>query len=124
MRILVLVVLILFISGCEERLSPEEIATKIQEKQASSKDYSGKIQTTTYIDGKKDLDEEIQKCIRPNLVRSIAVENGNRTVSLAEGELLWIYASGTNIVMKMKLLDDPFLKKMDILVPRQSYNFE
>lgn len=31
--ILALVALVLFMSGCEERLSPEEIAAKIQEKQ-------------------------------------------------------------------------------------------
>ena len=112
--ILALVALMLLISGCEERLSPEEIAAKIQEKQASINDYSGKMQITTYTDGEKDLEEIQVMYKKPNLVKAISVEDGNQTVSVADGEFLWSYDAGTNTVMKMRLPEAPLLKEMDM----------
>lgn len=58
--ILIFISLALFASGCEEKLSTEEIATKMQEKEASLEDYSCTIHTTVYLNGENDLEEEIQ----------------------------------------------------------------
>jgi outer membrane lipoprotein-sorting protein len=41
--ILVFISLSLIVSGCEEKLSAEEIVDKMQEKEASLEDYSGTI---------------------------------------------------------------------------------
>lgn len=67
------------------------------------------MQITTYTDGEKDLGEEVQVMYKkPNLVKAVSVENGNQTVSVADGEFLWSYDADTNTVMKMTLPESPF----------------
>ena len=51
--ILIFINLALFASGCEEKLSAEEIVTKMKEKEASLEDYSCTIHTTTYFSGER-----------------------------------------------------------------------
>lgn len=49
--VLILISLTLLASGCEEKMSAEEIATKMQKKQASLEDYSYTMYMATYLNG-------------------------------------------------------------------------
>lgn len=114
--ILILISLALLASGCEEKLSAEEIATKMQEKEASLEDYSGTMHTTTYLHGEKDLEEEIQIMYKkPNLVRTSGVEEGKEVESVSDGEFVWSYDAGTNTVTKIKLPEEPLLTENDFV---------
>jgi outer membrane lipoprotein-sorting protein len=112
--ILVLISLTLLASGCEEKMSAEEIATKIQEREANLEDYSGTMHVTSNFDGEKE-EEEIQIMYKkPNLVKTLDLEEGNKTESVSDGEFIWTYDSGTNTVTKMKLPDEPLLNEIDL----------
>lgn len=114
MFILILISLAFLASGCEEKLSAEEIATKMQEKEESIEDYSGIMHVTTNFDGEKE-EEEIQIMYKkPNLVKTLALEDGNKIESVSDGEFLWTYDSGTNTVTKMKLPDEPLLNEINL----------
>lgn len=114
--ILILISLALLASGCEEKMSAEKIAAKMQEKEASLEDYSGTIHTTTYLNGEKDLEEEIQITYKkPNLVKSLEIVQGKEVESVSDGEFAWSYDAETNTVMKMKLPDEPLLTDNDFV---------
>ena len=114
--ILILISLALLASGCEEKMSAEEIAAKMQEKEASLEDYSGTIHTTTYLNGEKDLEEEIQITYKkPNLMKTLGVEEGKEVESVSDGEFVWSYEAGTNTVTKIKLPDEPLLTEKDFV---------
>jgi outer membrane lipoprotein-sorting protein len=114
--ILILISMVLFASGCEEKMSAEEIATKMQEKEASLKDYSGTIHTTIYLNGEKDLEEEIQIVYKkPNLMRTSGVEEGKEVESVSDGEFVWSYDAETDTVTKIKLPEEPLLTERDFV---------
>ncbi len=78
--ILILISLTLLASGCEEKMSAEEIATKMQEKQASLKDYSCTMYMATYLNGEKNLEDEIQIMYKkPNMMKSLDDSAGKRS---------------------------------------------
>ena len=114
--ILILISLALLASGCEEKMSAEEIAAKMQEKEASLEDYSGTMHMTTYLNGEKDLEEEIQIMYKkPNLIKTLGVEEGKEVESVSDGEFVWSYDAGTNTVTKIKLPDEPLLTEKDFV---------
>ena len=113
--ILILVSLALLASGCEEKMSAEEIATKMQEKRASLEDYSGTIRTTIYLDGEKNQEEVKVMYKKPNLMKSLVIEEqGKEKVEAgSDGEFIWSYDAATNTVTKMKLPKEPLLREND-----------
>lgn len=114
--ILIFISLALFASGCEEKLSAEEIATKMQEKEASLEDYSCTIHTTVYLNGENDLEEEIQMVYKkPNLMRTSGVEDGKKVESVSDGEFVWSYDVETNTVTKIKLPEEPLITEKDFV---------
>jgi len=114
--IFTLISLALLASGCEEKLSAEEIVTKMQEKEAGLEDYSGTIHTTIYLNGEKDLEEEIQIMHKkPNLIKTFAVEEGKEVKSVSDGEFVWSYDAETNTVTKIKLPEEPLLTDKDFI---------
>lgn len=116
LTILIFISLALFASGCEEKLSAEEIATKMQEKEASLEDYSGTIHTTIYLNGEKDLEEEIQMVYKkPDLIRTSGVEEGKVVESVSDGEFIWSYDAKTNTVTKIKLPEEPLITEKDFV---------
>lgn len=114
--ILLLINLAFFVSGCEEKMSAEEVATKIQEKQASIEDYSGTINTTMYLNGEKSQNEVRVMYKKPNLMKSFVIEQGKERVeSVYDGECLWGYDAGTNTVTKIMLPKKPLLTEKDYI---------
>jgi len=114
--LLIFISLSLIVSGCEEKLSTEEIVDKMQEKEGSLEDYSGTIHTTVYLNGKKDLEEEVQIIYKkPNLMKTLGVEDGKKVESVSYGEFVWSYDAEKNTVMKIKLPEEPLLTKKDIV---------
>lgn len=113
--LLILASLVLFTSGCEEELSAEEIATKMQEKGESIEDYSCIIYTVTYANGEK-VQENEERIIskKPNMMKSWTIEQGKEELSgVSDGEFLWIYDKETNTVTKMKLPEKPLINESD-----------
>ena len=114
--ILILISLALFASGCEEKLSAEEIATKMQEKQDSLEDYSYTMHMAIYLNGEKDLEDEIQVMYKkPNMMKSLEIVQGKEVESVSDGEFAWSYDAGTNTVTKMKVPEEPLLTDKDYI---------
>ncbi|MDD3041642.1 MAG: outer membrane lipoprotein-sorting protein [Methanosarcinaceae archaeon] len=104
--VLLLIALTLFISGCQENMSAEEIATKMQEKEEGIEDYSYTMYMTTYLNGEKAMESEMATMYRkPNLMKSIGKEGDEEVTVVSDGEFVWSYNPGTNMVTKIKLPD-------------------
>ncbi len=115
LSLMILISLALFASGCEEDLSAEEIATKMQEKGESIKDYSCIMHTTTYANGEK-VQENEERVIskKPKMMKSWTIEQGKEEVAaVSDGEFLWSYDEGTNTVTKIKLPEEPLINESD-----------
>lgn len=113
---LILIILALLASGCEEKMSAEEIVAKMQEKEASLEDYSGTIHTTVYLNGEKSQEEETQIIYKkPNLMKTLGVEEGKKVESVSDGEFVWSYDAETNKVTKIKLPEEPLLTEKDFV---------
>ncbi|WP_440946767.1 outer membrane lipoprotein-sorting protein [Methanosarcina sp. T3] len=115
LTLLVLLVPVLFISGCTEELSAEEIAEQMQEKEASIQDYSYTMQITSYI-GNQTQESEIQVLQKkPNKSKTISIEPEEEagTTVVSDGEFMWTYDPKTNTVIKMEMPDTPILGEMD-----------
>lgn len=115
LALIILISLALFASGCEEELSAEEIATKIQEKGESIEDYSYTAHTVTYANGEK-VQENEERIIskKPNMMKSWTIEQGKEELSwVSDGEFLWSYDKETNTVTKMKLPEKPLINESD-----------
>ncbi|AKB23778.1 hypothetical protein MSMTP_0309 [Methanosarcina sp. MTP4] len=115
LAVLLLLVSALFVSGCTEELSAEEIAEQMQEKESSIQDYSYTMHITSHF-GEQTLENEIltlQK--KPNKVKTIAIkpEEEAGTMVVSDGEVMWTYDPKTNTVMKMEMPDTPVLGEMD-----------
>ena len=120
--ILILISLALLASGCEEKMSAQEIATKMQEKQASLEDYSYTMHMATYLNGEKNLEDEIQIMYKkPDMMKTLSVVEGKEVESVADGEFAWSYDAGTNTVTKIKLPDEPLLTDNDFVSIIGSY---
>ncbi len=113
--LLLLLVPTLFASGCTEELSAEEIATQMQEKEASIQDSSYTMHMTSHF-GEQIQESEtrvLQK--KPNKTKAIAIkpEEEAGTIVVSDGEVMWTYDPKTNTAMKMEMPDTPVLGEMD-----------
>lgn len=115
LALMILISLALFASGCEEKLSAEEIATKMKEKGESIEDYSCIIHTATYANGEK-VQENEERVIskKPKMMKSWIIKQGKEEVaSVSDGKFLWSYDEGTNTVTKIKLPEKPLINESD-----------
>ncbi|KKG12863.1 hypothetical protein EO92_12400 [Methanosarcina sp. 2.H.A.1B.4] len=113
--LLVLLVPVLFVSGCTGELSAEEIAEQMQEKEASIQDYSYTMQITSYI-GNQTRESEIQTLQKkPDKTKTVIIkpEEEAGTIVVSDGEFMWTYDPKTNTVMKMEMPDTPVLGELD-----------
>ncbi|AKB76861.1 hypothetical protein MSHOH_0378 [Methanosarcina horonobensis HB-1 = JCM 15518] len=115
LALIILISLALFASGCEEELSAEEIATKMQEKQENLEDYSGIMYMATYVNGEKVMENEIRMMYKkPNLMKNLVIEQGEEEVAaVSDGKFVWSYDPRTNTVTKIELPEEPLLKGSD-----------
>ncbi|AKB30325.1 hypothetical protein MSSIT_3606 [Methanosarcina siciliae T4/M] len=103
--LLALVTLVLFVSGCTEELSAEEIAEQMQEKDANIQDYSYTMQITLYI-GNQTQESEIQFLKKkPDKMKAVTLkpEEEAGTIVASDGEFMWTYVPKTNTVTKMEM---------------------
>ncbi|MDY9926869.1 outer membrane lipoprotein-sorting protein [Methanosarcina sp.] len=115
LTLLILLFPTLFVSGCTEELSAEEIAEHMQEKEDSIQDNSYTMQMTSYF-GEKTRESEVrilQK--KPNKSKTVSIkpEEEAGTIVVSDGEFMWTYDPKTNTVMKMELPDTPILGEID-----------
>lgn len=97
----------LFVSGCiDDEFTAEQIAEKLQEKQANIEDYSATVHMTVSVaDQVQETEYEIfQK--EPDKSKTITLkpEEEAGSVTVYNGKKMWIYDSKTNIV---KILETP-----------------
>ncbi|MCC4768873.1 outer membrane lipoprotein-sorting protein [Methanosarcina sp. DH2] len=118
LTLLVLLIPVLFASGCTEKEpSAEEIATRMLEKQNSIEDYSYTMHMTYYI-GEQVVENEFKTMYKkPHMIKNFIEEPGKEeeTLVLSDGEFRWTYAPGTNTVMKTKIPDTQELTENDYL---------
>lgn len=116
--VLAFVTMALFASGCTEKnLSAEEIAAQMMDKQNSIQDYSYTLHTTSYL-GEKTIESEDKFMIKkPNMFKEINIEpgTGNQTITVFDGEFMWLYDPDTNEVVKTKLSGNPLPTQNDYL---------
>ena len=113
--LLLLLVSALFVSGCTEELSAEEIAEQMQEKEASIQDYSYTMHMTSHF-GEQTQKSEVrilQK--KPDRMKTVTMEPEEEAGAMvvSDGEIMWTYDPKTNTVMKMEMPDTPVLGEMD-----------
>lgn len=115
LTLLVLLVPILFVSGCAADLSAEEIAEQMQEKEASIQDYSYTMQVTSYFGNQTQESETriLQK--KPDKTKAVTIEPEEETgtIVVSDGVFIWIYEPKTNTVTKMEMPETPILGETD-----------
>lgn len=120
-KILLMMLLIsssLFVAGCiDEDLNAEQIAEKMQQKQDSIEDYSYTMyMTMEFGDQTMETEGDIMHK-KPDMIKTIqrlpAETAGSVTVS--DGETIWIYNSQQNTVMVMELSEIPEQNEQDYL---------
>ncbi|MHC1756543.1 MAG: DUF4367 domain-containing protein [Methanosarcina sp.] len=102
---LVLLVPALFVSGCTEELSAEEIAEQMQEKEANIQDYSYTMQMTSHY-GNQTQESETQILRKnPDKMKTITIkpEEEAGAIVVSDGEFIWAYNPKTNTVTKMEM---------------------
>ncbi|AKB34234.1 hypothetical protein MSSIH_3544 [Methanosarcina siciliae HI350] len=115
LTLLILLVPILFVSGCTGELSAEEIAEQMQEKEDSIQDYSYTMQMTSHL-GNQTQESEVQVLQKkPNKSKTISIEPEEEagTIVVSDGEFIWTYDPKTNTVMKMEMPETPILGEID-----------
>ncbi len=115
LAVLLLLVSALFVSGCTEELSAEEIAEQMQEKEASIQDYSYTMQMTSHFGG-QTLESEarvLQK--KPDRMKTVTMEPEEEAgaIVVSDGEIMWTYDPKTNTVMKMEMPETLDAGEMD-----------
>ncbi len=99
---LFLIGLSIFISGCvDDELTAEQIAEKLQEKQANIEDYSATVHMTASADGQvQEIEYEVVQKM-PDKSRSVVVEPDEQAgiVTVCNGENVWVYDPANDAVI-------------------------
>lgn len=105
MLLLFLIVLSVFISGCGEEPSAEEVVSNMQMRLDDLKDYS----FTMYVNSSLNQGVETQEVLwkKPDLMKMIirVPDKGTEVIMVSDGEFQWIYNSGSETVFKMEISD-------------------
>ncbi|WP_410507191.1 outer membrane lipoprotein carrier protein LolA [Methanosarcina hadiensis] len=106
---LILMVYVIFTSGCvnepdaeDIELIAEEIAVKMQEKENSVEDSSYTLCMTAYFEGEKIQESEFGIMYKkPNMKKTITKGTENESVMIYDGKIEWLYDPETNVVQKI-----------------------
>ncbi|MBN1134398.1 MAG: DUF4367 domain-containing protein [Methanosarcinaceae archaeon] len=114
--VLFLIGIALFNSGCiDEGITVDHIAEKMQEKQANIEDYSATMHMTVSIgDQVQEMEYEIiQK--NPGKSRMVVMqpEELAGSITVCNGEKMWIYEPNTNSVRILEVPEIPELSEMN-----------
>ncbi len=108
-RVLLILLLIsssLFVAGCiDGELSAEQIAEKMQTKQDSIEDYSYTMYMTMEFGDQTMETEGDMMYKKPNKLKTIQTQPAEMagSITVSDGETIWIYNSQQNTVMIMEL---------------------
>ncbi|MDD4749675.1 MAG: DUF4367 domain-containing protein [Methanosarcinaceae archaeon] len=118
-----LITISLFLSGCQEEMSAEEIAATMQEKYEGIEDYSYTEYITLYANGEKATESVIQIFYKkPNFSKGIVTGgDGKGVISVIDGKFMWMYTPETNIVIKSEMPDIEGTSETDYLSMVQNY---
>jgi outer membrane lipoprotein-sorting protein len=113
--LLVLLVPVLFVSGCTGELSAEEIAEQMQQKEASVQDYSYTMHMTSYFGEQTQESETMVLQKKPDRIKTVVMEPEEEAgaIAVSDGEFMWTFDPKTNTVMKMEMPDTPVLGEID-----------
>lgn len=105
--IMLLITLSLFISGCQEQeLSVEDIAEKMQKKDAEIEDYSYIMSINSSAEGERWEGEIEIMYKKPGMMKTHSKNiggKGDEHLTVSDGEFSWSYMPGTNMVSKIRL---------------------
>ena len=108
----------IFFAGCiDGDLSAEQIAEKMQQKQDDIKDYSYTMYITMEFGDQKMVTEADMMYKKPNKFKAIQKQPAEMagSVSVSDGETMWMYDPQQNTVMMMDMSDMPEQNEMDYL---------
>ena len=120
-KVLLMLLLIsssLFVAGCiDGELSAEQIAEKMQTKQDSIEDYSYTMYMTIELGDQKMESVADMMYKKPNKLKTVQTQPAEMagSVTVSDGETIWIYNPQQNTVMIMELPDMPEQNEQDYL---------
>jgi len=108
----------LFVAGCiDGELSAEQIAEKMQTKQDSIEDYSYTMYMTMEF-GDQTMETEAEMMYKkPNMIKTVQTQPAETagSITVSDGETMWLYDAQQNTVMIMELPDMPEQNEQDYL---------
>ena len=120
-KILLMMLLIgssLFVAGCiDGELNAEQIAEKMQQKQDSIEDYSYTMYVTMEFGDQKMESVADMMHKKPNKFKTVQIQPAEMagSVTVSDGETVWIYNSQQNTVMVMELSEISEQNDLDYL---------
>jgi len=120
-RLLFMLLLIssaIFSAGCiDEDLSAKQIAEKMQQKQDGIEDYSYTMYMTMEFDDQNMVTQADMMYKKPNKFKAVQKQPAEMagSVSVSDGETMWMYNPQQNTVMIMEMPDMPEQNENDYL---------
>ena len=108
----------MFVAGCiDEDLSAEQIAEKMQQKQEDIEDYSYTMHMTIEFGDQNMVTQADMMYKKPNKFKAVQKQPAEMagSISVSDGETMWMYNPQQNTVMIMDMPDMPEQNEMDYL---------
>ena len=116
--VLLLISSAIFVTGCtDDELDVKQIAEKMQQKQDSIEDYSYTMYMTMEFGGQKMETEADMMYKKPNKLKTVQTQPAEMagSVTVSDGETIWLYDAQQNTVMIMELSETPEQNEQDYL---------
>ena len=116
--VLLLISSAIFVTGCiDDELDVKQIAEKMQQKQDSIEDYSYTMYMTMEFGGQKMETEADMMYKKPNKLKTVQTQPAEMagSVTVSDGETMWLYDAQQNTVMIMELSETPEQNDLDYL---------
>ncbi|KAF5418948.1 MAG: Outer membrane lipoprotein-sorting protein [Candidatus Methanocomedens sp.] len=116
--VLLLISSAIFVTGCtDDELDVKQIAEKMQQKQDSIEDYSYTMYMTMEFGGQKMETEADMMYKKPNKLKTVQTQPAEMagSVTVSDGETMWLYDAQQNTVMIMELSETPEQNEQDYL---------
>ena len=116
--VLLLISSAIFVTGCiDDELDVKQIAEKMQQKQDSIEDYSYTMYMTMEFGGQKIETEADMMYKKPNKLKTVQTQPAEMagSVTVSDGETMWLYDAQQNTVMIMELSETPEQNDLDYL---------
>lgn len=116
--VLLLISSAIFVTGCiDDELDAKQIAEKMQQKQDSIEDYSYTMYMTMEFGGQKIETEADMMYKKPNKLKTVQTQPAEMagSVTVSDGETMWLYDAQQNTVMIMELSETPEQNDLDYL---------